>query len=63
MRDVARVAGVSQTTVSFVFNKRSGIMISDETKGRVLEAVEQLGYRPNVAAQILRTSKTHLIGL
>lgn len=63
MRDVARVAGVSQTTVSFVFNKRSGIMISDETKDRVLEAVEQLGYRPNVAAQILRTSKTHLIGL
>lgn len=63
MKDVARVAGVSQTTVSFVLNNKPGVFFADETKARIQEAVEKLGYRPNVAAQVLRTSKTHLIGL
>lgn len=63
MRDVARIAGVSQTTVSFVLNNKTGVVIADETRARIQEAVEQLGYRPNVAAQTLRTQKTNLIGL
>lgn len=63
MKDVARIAGVSQTTVSFVLNNKPGVVITDETRARIEEAVEQLGYRPNVAAQTLRTNKTHLIGL
>lgn len=63
MRDVARVAGVSQTTVSFVLNNKPGVAIPDETRARIEEAVEQLGYRPNIAAQTLRTNKTNLIGL
>lgn len=63
MRDVARMAGVSQTTVSFVLNDKPGVAIADETKVRIWQAVEELGYRPNVAARTLRTSKTHLIGL
>ena len=63
MKDVARVAGVSQTTVSFVLNSKPGVVIAEETRARIEEAVEQLGYRPNVAAQTLRTNKTHLIGL
>ncbi len=63
MRDVARVAGVSQTTVSFVLNNKPGVVIPDETRARIEEAVEQLGYRPNVAAQTLRTNRTNLIGL
>ncbi len=63
MKDVARVAGVSQTTVSFVLSNKPGVAIPDETRARIEEAVEQLGYRPNVAAQTLRTNKTNLIGL
>jgi LacI family transcriptional regulator len=63
MKDVAKLAGVSQTTVSFVLNEKPGIAISDETKQRIRDAVEALGYRPNLAAQTLRTSKTNLIGL
>lgn len=63
MTDVARLAGVSQTTVSFVLNNRDDIRIADETKLRIREAVEELGYRPNAVAQMLRTSKTNLIGM
>jgi len=62
MIDVANLAGVSQTTVSFVVNNISGLAIPQETRERVRAAVKQLGYRPNAAAQLLRTSKSHVIG-
>src|SRR5690606_22794641 len=55
-RDVASLAGVSQSTVSFVFNGRGGI--SEPTKKRVLEAAAQLNYRPNLAARSMRTGRT-----
>lgn len=55
-RDVASLAGVSQSTVSFVFNGRGGI--SEPTKKRVLEAAAQLHYRPNLAARSMRTGRT-----
>jgi LacI family transcriptional regulator len=63
--DVAKLAGVSRTTVSFVINEQAGgnIRISDETRQRVWAAVEELGYQPNVAAQSLRTRRTQLIAL
>lgn len=60
--DVARLAGVSSATVSFVVNGRDDERISPETKQRVLGAVEALGYRPNRAAQALRTRRTRTIG-
>jgi LacI family transcriptional regulator len=63
MADVGRLAGVSPTTVSFVINNRVNSGISPETRQLVLEAVELLGYRPNRAAQGLRTRRTHTIGL
>jgi LacI family transcriptional regulator len=63
MHDVAQRAGVSQTTVSFVVNGRTDIIISDETKERVLAAVKELDYRPNAIARSLRSSKSQLIGL
>lgn len=63
MHDVAQRAGVSQTTVSFVVNGRTDIVISDETKERVLAAVQELDYRPNAIARSLRSSKSQLIGL
>ena len=62
MNDVARLAGVSQTTVSFVLNDVEGANIPPETKDRVLAAVKELDYRPNALARGLRSSQTHTIG-
>lgn len=45
MRDIARVAGCSQPTVSFVLNDNDTVKISDQTKQRVLDAARELGYR------------------
>jgi transcriptional regulator with XRE-family HTH domain len=61
MADVARLAGVSQQTVSRVVNDSP--KLRPETRRRVQEAVERLGYRPNVAAQTLVRGRTSLIGL
>ncbi len=62
MTDVAKQAGVSQTTVSFVLNDVATVTIPDETRDRIWAAVRELGYRPNAAAQLLRTRQSHLIG-
>ncbi|NTV35663.1 MAG: substrate-binding domain-containing protein [Anaerolineaceae bacterium] len=62
MTDVAKLAGVSQTTVSFVLNNVSSGNISEETKARVLEAVKQLKYRNSSPTYNLIDSRTHLIG-
>ena len=63
--DVAREAGVSRATVSYVINNRTdgNVRISEETRCRVLEAIEELGYRPNVLARSLRQGQTHTIGM
>ncbi len=61
MIDVARRAGVSPTTVSLILNGRDA-KISGTTRDRVLATVEELGYRPNRAAQGLRLGKTSTIG-
>jgi LacI family transcriptional regulator len=60
--DVARLAGVSPATVSFVLNQTVGQTISDETRQRVLQAVAELDYRPNRAAQGLKHGRTATIG-
>lgn len=60
--DVARVAGVSQAMVSYVLTANTRVTIPEETKQRILNAIESLGYVPNRAAQSLRTSKTYAIG-
>jgi LacI family transcriptional regulator len=62
MRDVARVAGVSQTTVSFVINDVPEVHISQATRDRVWAAVTRLGYRPNAIARDLRRDATDTIG-
>ncbi len=62
MHDVARLAGVSQTTVSFVLNNVEGANIPPETHQRVWAAVKELDYRPNAIARGLRSSRTHTIG-
>ncbi|QAY72095.1 LacI family DNA-binding transcriptional regulator [Agromyces protaetiae] len=61
IRDVARVAEVSHQTVSRVLNNHPSIR--PETKQRVLEAMEQLQYRPNRAARALVTSRSRTIGV
>ena len=48
--DVAKMAGVSRTTVSFVLNDVKGFNISLETRQKVLEAAERLGYVPDASA-------------
>jgi DNA-binding LacI/PurR family transcriptional regulator len=61
--DIAQAAGVSRTTVSFVLNEKSGTNISPETKARVLEAAEALGYVPNSAARMLVSGRSRTLGL
>src|SRR6266498_5048697 len=63
MTDVARHAGVSQTTVSFVLNSNGTPNIPDETRQRVLDAIEELGYEPDARAQALRSGSTKTIAL
>jgi DNA-binding LacI/PurR family transcriptional regulator len=60
-RDVARVAGVSQSTVSYVMSGRRSI--SAETRKRVLDAIEQLTYQPNAGARALASQRTQVVGL
>ena len=64
-KDVAREAGVSRAVVSYVINNRTGgnVRISGETRQRVLEVVERIGYRPNVNARSLRTQRTQLLAV
>ena len=59
--DVARLANVSQSTVSRVFSDTC--KLSDETRKRVLEAAKQLGYRPNKIARSLVSNRTNIIGI
>jgi LacI family transcriptional regulator len=61
--DVAREAGVSRSTVSFVLNGVSSVSISDATKERVLAVAKQLGYSPQAAGRALATQRTMNIGL
>jgi LacI family transcriptional regulator len=64
MRDVAKMAGVSQSTVSRVLSKTPTMLpISDETHQKVVNAVAQLGYHPNINARSLRTQRTNMIAV
>lgn len=61
IKDVAKISGVSVATVSRVLNK-SGY-VSEETKKRVLEAIEKTGYKPNAIARSLKVKNTRTIGI
>ncbi|WP_067700372.1 LacI family DNA-binding transcriptional regulator [Nocardia jejuensis] len=60
-KDVAREAGVSQTTVSFVLNARSDQSIPAETRDAVLAAASRLGYVPSAAARSLRSGRSNVV--
>src|SRR5262249_8316429 len=59
--DLARESGVSKTTVSRVLNGSASV--APETRERALEAMERLGFRVNLAARALRTTRSALVGL
>ena len=59
--DVARAAGVSRTTVSYVLNKTPHQQIPDATQRRVLEAAERLSYSPSAAARALVRGRSDVI--
>lgn len=59
--DVARLAGVSRATVSFVLNDTQGHRVSEATRARVLDAAKQLGYVPHAAARSLRAGRSNLV--
>jgi LacI family transcriptional regulator len=63
--DVAKRAGVSRATVSYVLNGLADgrIPISAETRQRVLDAIDELGYEPDARAQALSSGSTNTIGL
>lgn len=63
--DVARLAGVSRATVSYVLNDRidGRIPITEPTRQKVLEAAAELGYEPNALARNLKSGTSRTIGL
>ena len=63
MLDVAERAGVSRTAVSFVLNNRPNASIPPETRRRILDAVVELGYRPNAGARALAVRRSDWFGI
>jgi DNA-binding LacI/PurR family transcriptional regulator len=61
MADVAAVAGVSHQTVSRVLN--GSPLVKEDTRAKVLSAIEELGYRRNNAARMLATNRSGRIGM
>lgn len=61
MKDIARIAGVTQATVSYVINGSEDI--SETVKKKVLDTAEELGYIPNLVARNLKKRKTNTIGI
>jgi DNA-binding LacI/PurR family transcriptional regulator len=61
--DIAREAGVSRTTVSYVLSNRPGTSVGLKTRKRVLAAARKLGYVANSAAEMLVTGRSRSIGL
>jgi LacI family transcriptional regulator len=63
LRDVARVAGVHPATVSRALNEETRSLVNADTARRVLQAAEELRYRPNPIARGLKTNRSYTIGV
>lgn len=63
MMDVAKAAGVSQSTVSLVLNGKAEQSIPDATKLKVFHACEELGYQMNYLARALNRAESGMIGM
>lgn len=62
-KEVARRAGVSQSTVSRVFNQNWKGTVKPDARERILQAAEELGYTPNTIAHILTSKRSGIIGI
>lgn len=62
INDVARLAGVSKSTVSQYLNGRFNYM-SEATRERIAKVIEEMDYRPNGLARSLKQNRTHLVGI
>lgn len=60
-KEVAERAGVSVAVVSYVLNNKS--FVKEETRRKVIEAMEELGYQPNLMARSLKTKKTNQLAI
>ncbi len=63
LKDVARRAGVDPSTASRVLRDDPGQQVRPETRQRILDAAQELRYRPNALARGLRTRRTDTLGL
>lgn len=64
LKDIARIAGVSPSTVSFVLNgKAKQMRISETLASKIMEVAKKEGYHPNPVAVSLRTGKSQILGL
>ncbi len=63
IHDIAKEAGVSAATVSYVINNKQGQTISEETKNKIWHVINMLNYKPNVFAKNLRSSSSKLIAV
>ncbi|MBN2982100.1 LacI family DNA-binding transcriptional regulator [Cohnella algarum] len=63
MKDIARAAGVSTATVSYIMNNVETQSISPETREKVMKAAQQLNYIRNISARSLKSGKSELIGV
>ncbi|MBS4223335.1 LacI family DNA-binding transcriptional regulator [Lederbergia citrea] len=61
MREIAKLANVSQPTVSRIINGNKGV--NEEIAKRVLKVIEEVGYVPNKAAQTLKRNQSNIIGI
>lgn len=63
VKDIAREAGVSIATVSYILNNRTDVKISESTRKKVIQIANLLNYIPSAAAKSLVTGKTNIIGI
>jgi LacI family transcriptional regulator len=63
IKDVAKESGFSSTTVSVVLNNAPSARYQPVTQSRILHAAKKLGYRPNLSARSLRSSRSHTVGV
>ena len=61
IRDIAKMAGVSPTVVSFVINGKDGVNI--HTREKVLEIIKSTGFKPNLSSRRLTLKKSFNIGI
>lgn len=63
IKEIARELGISHSTVSRVLNEKQSALVSQATRERIVQAANQMGYRPNRLAQALKGASTQLLGV